>query len=187
VLCAIAALAAIVAATPQSAHASFTIGKCEGTAIQGEGSSLQKIAQLSDWIPHVFNSPVGCENGPKVSYSADGSGCGIAAIGGGPAAEGTCVGFEAKNAIVSVRSLVTRFTGSDAPLSAAQKAAAQAEGTETAGVIHQIPVASAAVTLVVHFPEGCKLKSPGTGVTSENSNTSTGGPNPPCPHNDPRA
>jgi ABC-type phosphate transport system substrate-binding protein len=180
-LCAVVGLAtAIAVTTPQSAHASFTIGKCDGTAIQGEGSSLQKIAQLSDWIPHVFNSPAGCENGPKVSYEPDGSGCGIAAIGGGPGAEGTCLGFNAPEAKPQVRSLVTRFAASDAPLSPAQKANAQAEGTEKAGLIHQIPVAAAAVTVVVHFPEGCKLKNPGTGSTSENGDTSTGGPNDPA-------
>ena len=31
------------------------------------------------------------------------------------------------------------------------------------GVIHQIPVAVAAVTVIVHFPEGCKLEEPRTG------------------------
>ncbi len=180
VLCAVVAVVTIAVAAPQSAQANFTIERCSGSEAKGEGSSLQKIAQLSDWIPKVFNSPEGCENGPKVTYEPDGSGCGIAAIGGGPGAEGTCLGFEAKNAEVGVRSAVVRFAGSDAPLNATQKAAAQQEGKEKAGLIHQIPVASAAVTLVVHFPEGCKLKNPGTGVSTENGDTSTGGPNDPA-------
>ncbi len=42
-----------------------------------------------------------------------------------------------------------------------------------------IPVASAAIAVIVHFPEGCELKSPGTGASSENNDTSTGGPNDP--------
>jgi ABC-type phosphate transport system substrate-binding protein len=180
-LCAIVALATAVAAAPQVAHASFTIARCTGANVQGEGSSLQKIAQNGDWILHVFSQPqpIGCEGGPRVSYESDGSGCGIAAIGGGPSAEGTCLGFNAPEAKAGQRSVVTRFAGSDAPLNSAQKAAAQAEGTEKAGLVHQIPVASAAVTVVVHFPEGCKLKNPGTGLSSENGDTSTGGPNDP--------
>jgi ABC-type phosphate transport system substrate-binding protein len=178
-LCAVATVVAFAFTAPQQAHASFTISRCEGAAVQGEGSSLQKIAQLSDWIPHVYNSPAGCENGPKVSYEPDGSGCGIAAMGGGKSAEGKCLGFEAKNAEEKIRSKTTRFAGSDAPLTPAQKSAAQAEGTEQAGLIHQLPVASAAVAVVVHFPEGCKLKDPGTGVSSANGDTSTGGPNDP--------
>jgi ABC-type phosphate transport system substrate-binding protein len=52
-------------------------------------------------------------------------------------------------------------------------------GTEHAGLLHVIPVASAAVAVIVHFPEGCELKNPGTGATSENEDTSTGGPNDP--------
>jgi len=179
-LCAAATVVAFAFAAPQQAHASFTIARCEGASIQGEGSSLQKIAQQSDWIPHVYNSPAGCEGGPTVFYQSDGSGCGIAAMGGGPSAEGKCLGFEAKNAIEKVRSATTRFAGSDAPLTPAQKSAAQAEGTEQAGLIHQLPVASAAVAVVVHFPDGCKLKDPGTGVTSANNDASTGGPNDPA-------
>jgi ABC-type phosphate transport system substrate-binding protein len=183
-LCAVIAVAVAAGSAPPSAHAAFTIAKCGGSAVQGEGSSLQKVAQLNYWIAHVFYSPLGCENAAvtsPVSYEPDGSGCGIAAIGGGPSAEGKCLGIEASKAEPGVRSKVSRFGGSDAPLTEAQKLAAEAAGGPSPGVIHEIPVAAAAVSIVVHFPNGCRLKDPGpVSGLSLNGDTSTGGPNDPA-------
>ena len=81
----------LAAMAPPAAHASFTIAKCGGSAVQGEGSSLQKAAQQQFWIPTVFDSSFGCgSSAPVVTYNPDGSGCGIASLGGGPASTGTC-------------------------------------------------------------------------------------------------
>jgi ABC-type phosphate transport system substrate-binding protein len=187
-LCAVAALAALAAAAPPSAHASFTIPACSGSAIQGEGSSLQKVAQQNFWITHVFYTSFGCESAGStspVTYNPDGSGCGIAAMGGGPGAEATCSDFKAGAAKPGERDAVTRFAGSDAPLNIAQKAAAEAATEGKPGLIHQIPVAAAAIAVVVHFPAGCKLKDPGTGTAASgagtvNDDVSTGGVNDPA-------
>jgi hypothetical protein len=181
VLGATLALAAFAAVAPQSAHAAFALAPCTGSPIQGEGSSLQKVAQTEFWTTQVFYTSLGCETSLlTVSYTADGSGCGIAAIGGGPGASATCSNFNASEAQPGVRNAVTRFAASDAPLTPTQKADAEAQGTEKAGLLHQLPVAVAAVAIVVHFPDGCKLKSPGTvGGSSQNADTSTGGPNDP--------
>jgi ABC-type phosphate transport system substrate-binding protein len=185
-LCAMAALALAAVVAP-SAHAAFAIPACSGSAIKGEGSSLQKVAQTEFWTTHVFYTSFGCEAAAltsPVTYSPDGSGCGIASIGGGPGSEATCSDFKAGTVAAGYRDPETRFAASDAPLTAAQKAAAEDAGGPKPGILHQIPVASAAVTIVVHFPEGCKLKDPGTGAAASgagtvNNNVSTGGVNDP--------
>ncbi len=171
-----AALAVAAAAAPPSAHAAFAIPACSGSAVKGEGSSLQKVAQTEFWTVHVFYTSFGCETAAltsPITYSPDGSGCGIASIGGGPGSEATCSDFKAGTVADGYRDPETRFAASDAPLTAAKKAAAEDQGGPKPGLIHQIPVAAAAVTVVVHFPEGCKLKNPAE--PGGNENTSTGG------------
>jgi hypothetical protein len=184
-LCTVAALALAVM-SPSSAHAAFTIGKCQGAPVAGQGSSAQKEAQQEFWSTTVWHGAEGAGgcggSAPAVTYAPEGSGCGIASIGG-EASSANCFGFEAKGSGPGIRAASTRFAGSDAPLTVTQQINADAAGGEKPGVIHQIPVASFAVAIIVHFPEGCKLKSPGTGaasngkVGSENGDTSTGGPN----------
>lgn len=183
----LAALVVAVAAAPPSAHAAFSIPACSGSAVKGEGSSLQKVAQTEFWTTHVFYTSFGCESAAStspVTYNPDGSGCGIASIGGGPGSKATCSDFEAAAVADGYRDPETRFAASDAPLTAAQKAAAEAKVSSKPGLLHQIPVASAAVTVVVHFPNECKLKDPGTGTAASgtgtvNGNVSTGGVNDP--------
>ncbi len=178
-LCAVAVLVAVAAAAPPSAHASFTVPKCGGSAIQGEGASFQKVAQQQFWIPTVFYSSFGCEGAASsspVTYVSDGSGCGIASIGGGPST-GKCSDFESNLVTNGYRDANTRFAASDAPLTPAQRTAAEAAGGSNAGVIHEFPVANGAVAVIVHFPEGCSLEDPNAG--GGNGDTSTGGPNDP--------
>ncbi|HTA15862.1 MAG TPA: hypothetical protein VK781_13485 [Solirubrobacteraceae bacterium] len=182
--CAVLALGLATAVAPPSAHADFTIAACHGSAVKGEGSSLQATAQEQFWTQSVFYSSFGCGSGAistsPVTYKSDGSGCGIAAIGGGPGAEATCSNFKAGTAVAGQRATETRFAASDAPLTPTQKANAEAAGGPNPGVIHEIPVAAAAVAVIVHFPEGCELEDPGTGSTSLNEDTTTGGPNDPA-------
>jgi hypothetical protein len=186
-LCAVAVLVAVAAVAPPSAHASFTVPKCGGSAIQGEGASFQKVAQQQFWIPTVFYSSFGCGSGAAssspVTYVSDGSGCGIASIGGGPST-GKCSDFESASVTNGYRDPNTRFAASDAPLTPAQKTAAEAAGGSNPGVIHTFPVANGAEAVIVHFPEGCELEDPGTGtpasgVGTVNENTTTGGVNDP--------
>src|SRR5258707_6344729 len=164
VLGVLATVAVFAAMAPPTARASFTIGKCGGSAVQGEGSSLQKAAQQQFWIPTVFDSSYGCgSSAAVVTYNPDGSGCGIASLGGGPTSS-KCSDFEGTEAVDGYRAKVTRFAGSDAPLTPAQKTAAEATGSANPGVIHEIPVASAAVAGNRHFPEGRRLKEPRAGA-----------------------
>ncbi|MGA8363762.1 MAG: hypothetical protein WB709_04505 [Solirubrobacteraceae bacterium] len=184
-LCAVAAMATVAVVAPPSAHAAFTVVHCEGAPIEGQGSSAQKEAQLEFWSTTVFHGVEGCgASAPHVEYKGNGSGCGIASIGGA-ASSIDCVGLtKAESEVPGTRSSITRYAGSDAPLTVNQQIAADAAGGEHPGVIHQIPVASFAVAIIVHFPDGCKLKDPGSGaaangVGSLNGDTSTGGPNDP--------
>jgi hypothetical protein len=185
-LCAITALA-VAAGSPSAAHAAFTVGKCEGSAIQGEGASFQKTAQQEFWIARVFYSSSGCGSGASltspVTYVSDGSGCGIASVGGG-GSTGKCSDFQSEAVGPGYRDTNTRFGASDAPLTPAQEAAADDTSGTNPGVIHTFPVANGDEAVIVHFPEGCELESPGTGAAASgvgtiNGNTTTGGVNDP--------
>ncbi|HEY5192704.1 MAG TPA: hypothetical protein VIJ39_02385 [Solirubrobacteraceae bacterium] len=173
-------MAVVVAAgIPSAAHAEFTLKHCEGGPVQGEGSSFQNAAQGE--LKLVFNSSFGCEGSlsrSPVTYVSDGSGCGIASIGGGPST-GKCSDFESAAATKGYRDANTRFGGSDAPLTPEQQATADAEGGPHPGLIHILPIAVGATAVIVHFPEGCQLENPGPGPASANEDTTTGGPNDP--------
>lgn len=58
-LCVLAAMAVAVAAVPSAAHADFTLKRCEGGPVEGEGSSFQAAAQALFQID--YNEPFGCE------------------------------------------------------------------------------------------------------------------------------
>ena len=173
-LCTVAALA-LAAMSPQSAHAEFTLKACEGGPVQGEGSSFQNAAQGEFKL--VFNSSFGCEGSlskSPVTYVSDGSGCGIASIGGGPST-GQCSDFKSEAATAGYRDPTTRFGGSDAPLTPEEMVAADAKGSAHPGLIHILPIAVGATAVIVNFPEGCSLKNPSGG----NQDTTTGGSNDP--------
>jgi ABC-type phosphate transport system substrate-binding protein len=182
-----AGLLALVAGSPPAAHAEFTLKACEGGAIQGEGSSLQKVAQLSYWsTSEVFGSPQapGCgQSGlaPQVTYQSKSSGCGLDAMGAGDPSAG-CT-FQANPSFVSepkgYRDGTDRFGASDFAPNPEEEANIDngPAGGQQAGKIHIIPVAGAAISVVVHFPEGCALQNPEGG--SGNGDTSTGGANDP--------
>jgi ABC-type phosphate transport system substrate-binding protein len=202
-LCAMVALAFAAAVVPQAAHAEFSLKRCQGAAsIQGEGSSLQAAAQEKFWdSSQVFYSEnpdaFGCGSGsevPKVTFKSKSSGCGLDAMGAGndPAKECT---YEAEvpekdNPPAGFRAPGDRFGASDfAPDPTEEKNidnGPNGAGNPGSGEIHVIPVAAAAITVIVHFPEGCTLEEPGTtpttdhdGVGSLNEDTSTGGVNDP--------
>jgi ABC-type phosphate transport system substrate-binding protein len=180
-------LLALVAWSPTVAHAEsgFTLQACEGSPIQGEGSSLQKVAQLSYWTTsEVFGSPLtpGCgASAPQVTYKSDSSGCGLDAMGAGDPSAGCTFqsnpSFEAE--AKGYRDGTDRYGASDFAPSPVEQANIDngPTGGAHAGKIHVIPVAGAAITVVVHFPDGCALQNPEQG--GGNGNTSTGGPNDP--------
>jgi hypothetical protein len=184
---AVVSLLAIAAGSPSAAHAEFTLKACEGSAIQGEGSSLQKVAQLSYWSTlQVFGAPEapGCGSSsapPSVAYKSDSSGCGLDAMGAGDPSVG-CT-FQSNSSFVSepkgYRDETDRFGASDFAPNTAEEANINngPAGGQHAGKIHVIPVAGAAITAIVHFPAGCALQNPEQ--IGGNGNTSTGGSNDP--------
>jgi len=180
-LCAVAAVM-VAAGAPTVAHADFTLKRCEGGPVQGEGSSFQNAAQGE--LKLVFNSSFGCEGSlskSPVTYVSDGSGCGIASIGGG-GSKGTCSDFKIEEPQVAsggYRDANTRFGGSDAPLTPEQQTAADAKGGSHPGLIHTLPIANGATTISVHFPKGCQLEDPGPGPGNLNEDTTTGNGNDP--------
>jgi ABC-type phosphate transport system substrate-binding protein len=202
-LCTMALLAVVATVTPPAAHAEFSLKACEGGTIQGEGSSLQAAAQEKFWdTSQVFLSSnpdaqgCGSKTSDKVTFVSKSSGCGLDAVGAGndPAKECTYEAEEAvkENPAAGFRAADDRFGASDFAPDPTEEAniddGPTGAGTPGSGKLHVIPVAAAAIAVLVHFPEGCKLEEPGTGkaadgVGSANENTSTGGVNDPTGEN----
>jgi ABC-type phosphate transport system substrate-binding protein len=126
------------------------------TAIKGEGSSAQKVAQQSIWIPGFETSKnidacSGTQGGkktPAVTYAPEGSGAGLKAFG----AEGEAI-FHGKT---------VQYAGTDEPPNEKQKAEIEAhESTPGAEpeALYTLPVLQFSVTALVHLPTGCKATS----------------------------
>ncbi len=127
--CAMAAVAAAALAAPGAASASLG-EKCSGENIIGNGSSFQKLAQVSVWSPG-FNSSSnaaacsgaqGSGGKPTVTYESTGSGTGMEKWGLN------------KHAVETGK---YGFVATDEPPNAAQKAEIEA-GTKT--TVETIPV-----------------------------------------------
>jgi hypothetical protein len=186
-----AGLLAIVAGSPTAAHAAFTLNACEGGPVQGEGSSLQKGAQEKFWdTSEVFKSPVyGCgSSAPLVTYKSASSGCGLDSVGAGDEASGCTFSSKEPHPPAGYRDETDRFGASDFAPNPEEEAnidnGPNGAGNPGSGKIHVIPVAGAAITVIVHFPDGCELENPGTepaasGVGTVNDDTTTGGANDP--------
>jgi ABC-type phosphate transport system substrate-binding protein len=187
--CTMAVMAIVAAGSPAPAHAALLA--CEGGKPTGEtaatevlGSSLQKTAQETFWdTTQIYHSEkaeaFGC--GPasattEVKYVSKSSGCGLDAMGAGVKAEGCGLsGTEAEWEKPGYRDSTARVGASDfAPDPEEEEHINDGPaGNGKAGKIHVIPVAAAAITVVVHFPEGCTLKNPA--LPGGNEDTSTGG------------
>ncbi len=135
--------------------------QCGGANIHGEGSSLQKIAQQI-WDDEAllagkgFNESAdasacsgvqGTGQEPTVMYNPSGSAAGLAAWG----VNGSGKSPEEK---------VDQFIGTDDAPSAAQMGEIDtaAKGVGNKGQALVIPVAQAAIAMIVHYPANCKLK-----------------------------
>jgi len=142
--CAVSAAALVSLAVPGGASAST----CGGTTIGGQGSSLQKLAQNTLWVP-AFDGSV-CPSGPSHvnEYNPSGSGAGLESWGSGGAKKGT---FSALNA----------YVGTDQPPNAAQKEEIEVQDTTAKATksLLTIPVLQAAVAIVIHLPKGCEATS----------------------------
>ncbi|HEU4701388.1 MAG TPA: hypothetical protein VFS37_02820, partial [Conexibacter sp.] len=181
-----AALGLGALATP-SAHAAFTLGRCQGSSsVKGQGASFQAGAQA--YFKQVFESSNGCGGTPTgPSYTANGSGNGLASAGAGGgnaqllcAVAATCT----PPLTAGVRDASVAFQSTDEPPTRTQQAAMNA-GTASAAddaLVHVIPVATGANALIMHAPEGCDLSTVanltnGTSGTVGGVNTGDGAAN----------
>lgn len=133
-----ATVAALAVAGVGAGSASAAVS-CNGGDIIGEGSSLQKVAQLNVWDP-AFSSEV-CTFGtePKVEYKPEGSGAGLKAFGatGGP--------------IDRTRA----FVGTDDAPTPTQ--IANIKAAAGGGSVLVIPVAQTSIAVPVNPPAGCTV------------------------------
>jgi ABC-type phosphate transport system substrate-binding protein len=156
--------AATVAALVAPGAASASVGEqCSGANIGGQGSSLQKLAQETVWIPDFKSSKdknacdgkQGDKKTPAVTYNPSGSGAGLRSWG----AEDKKieeVSFGQGNA----------FVGTDEPPNTTQiKEIVKNESTETKDTLMTIPVAQESVAVIVHLPGGCTATSTVSGAS----------------------
>jgi ABC-type phosphate transport system substrate-binding protein len=146
--------AATVAALVAPGAASASLGtQCSGANIEGQGSSLQKLAQ-EIWAPnfntssekHACNGTQGTKATPTVKYKSTGSGAGLKSWG----VEKGVTNFGATNA----------FVGTDeAPNPAAKAEIEENETTLTPKALATIPVLQASVAMIAHLPTNCKATS----------------------------
>jgi len=149
---AVAAVGALVA--PGAASAASKVGtQCSGSAIGGQGSSLQALAQ-GVWGPgfnsstakHACNGTQGDKKTPAIlAYGSVGSGAGLKSWG--VRKEGVAEHkYEATNA----------FVGTDEAPNPSQKAEIEENETKlVSSDLATIPVLQAAVAVIVHLPAGC--------------------------------
>jgi ABC-type phosphate transport system substrate-binding protein len=150
--------AAAVAALSAPGVASASIGPlCSGSAIKGEGSSFQKIAQ-EVWgtnedafnhskNPEACNGEQGAGNAPVVTYAPEGSGAGLKAFGvGNTKLEGTRVQFAGTDEAPN-QTEKNEIEAHESPLGAAPEA------------VESIPIVQGSVAIIVHLPTGCTATS----------------------------
>jgi ABC-type phosphate transport system substrate-binding protein len=152
-------VAAFAAVSAAPAHAAFTLPTCGGGAVNGEGASFQATAQ-NNW---KLNFGLSVCPGLVVSYNPSGSGAGRRAMGERTGA----------NADGSQSRLVSgdRFGSTDDPLTATGRTQIE-EGTGTASdgdenAVHEIPVASGAVAIIVNWPDHCLQSAPGVPTANQ--------------------
>ena len=141
-----------------------------------------KEAQQEFWSTTLWHGSDGCgSSAPTVTYAPEGSGCGIASIGG-EASSAEC--FDFKISETGPRQ-ARRIDPLRRKRRAADGYAAGQRGCGRRGTpgcnLTRSRFSAFATAIIVHFPEGCQLKEPGTGPAANgagslNEDTSTGGP-----------
>jgi ABC-type phosphate transport system substrate-binding protein len=172
--CAISAASVAALLAPNVASAKGVPPACaNGANVTGQGSSLQAPEQTGVWTKEfnkVASKDFGCPGtpggpgAPEVKYTSSGSGTALKSWGAeAPTGTEPFVGFGTNNA----------FIGVDEPPNETQLSNLDAEETvqpEGAESVESIPVAQAAVAIIVHLPEGCSATStaaPGRLVLSD--------------------
>lgn len=157
---------AAVALSAPAAQAGFNVQKCNGTSVVGGGSSFQKIIQQNFWTPNDLatggfagsnanlsyclpGSPFN-DNNNTVTYNSIGSGAGRKLFDSDGVAP-----YRAGNG-------PSRFFATDdapTPTEIANMDAGDPSIATDDARVRIIPVATGAVTISVHFPDGCKWRS----------------------------
>jgi ABC-type phosphate transport system substrate-binding protein len=158
--------AAAVALSAPAAQAGFNVQKCTGSSIVGGGSSLQKIIQQNIWTVNdnaqggfagsnanlsfcLPGSPFN-DNNNTITYNSIGSGGGRKLFDSDGVAP-----YRAGNG-------PSRFFATDdapTPTEIANMDEGDPSISTDNAQVRIIPVATAAVTISAHFPEGCKWRS----------------------------
>jgi ABC-type phosphate transport system substrate-binding protein len=138
---------ATVAAVALSAGSASASLSCTGNSIIGEGSSLQKKAQLEVWNPG-FHTEICNEEGkePTVEYKPEGSGAGLKAWN-----------FDNVNKTINT---ARQFIGTDdAPTTAQIKnvTTITAGGASKGAKVLTIPVTQTSIAIMANPPEGCTV------------------------------
>jgi ABC-type phosphate transport system substrate-binding protein len=120
---------------------------CTGNSIIGEGSSLQKNAQLSVWVPKFHEEICNSGTEPTVTYNATGSGAGLAAWN-----------FDGVSGTINK---TRQFIGTDdAPTTAQIKntTSVTTGGASKGAKVLTIPVTQTSIAAIAHPPAGCTVE-----------------------------
>jgi ABC-type phosphate transport system substrate-binding protein len=168
-LVAVGSVVALGALAPGAANAQFTLGKCAGDSINGEGASFARSAHIAwgarildpnpnpaqpqgfayhDGACSAFETP-GDGGTEEITYAPTGSGAGRTAMGA--------------NGNANTRTLNDEeFGGTDDAPTAAQITEANTGPDDVVGstddtILHTIPVAQSAIAVAVKLPAGCQV------------------------------
>lgn len=151
--CILSAVTAAAFIAPGAANASLG-EQCSGSNVTGQGSTLQKLAQVSVWdgdfntttATRACSGAQGSKGKPEVKYNSTGSGAGLESWGANKSAT---TNFGATNAWVST----------DEPPDSTQIAEIESHGrTEISdpGTVLTVPVLQGAISIIVNLPAGCE-------------------------------
>lgn len=151
-----AAVASAVLLAPAGAQAAFTLPACGGSAVAGNGSTLQGTAHTSLWSPAFSTDSTGTCSGITVTYNGAGATTGS---GGGKAAMGSKDGTRSG----TNNPTGTRFGGTDeapTPVETGKINAGDPNSAADDAKVHVIPVAATSIAIIVNLPASCKTVIP---------------------------
>jgi ABC-type phosphate transport system substrate-binding protein len=122
---------------------------CGGSAITGQGSSLQKVAQQNVWSPGFSGVSGVCPSGPTVTYNSTGSGGGLKEWN--------------HDGIKGFINTGLSFIGTDDPPTPAQ--VTNIDGVADGAHVVVIPVAQTSISIIANLPANCSFAEE-TGITN---------------------
>lgn len=158
VLLGLCAAVLVVLSAAVGASPALAAEQCSGSNIHGEGSSLQKVAQQiwddenalagkgfnKSTAESACSGTQGSGAKPTVTYNPSGSAAGLEAWG--------------VNSTKSPKEKVDQFIGTDDAPNAKQLHEIDLAALASSGQALVIPVAQAAIAVLVHYPSTCDLK-----------------------------